>query len=153
MSTPNPSDQVLFHERVSPNFGTFLAFTALVPATTLVSEPFDYRIGLTIGILIVLSAWAALYSFSPTLRVTQTKFAAGPASIDRKHISGVEVIGKDRIFHERGPGLNPAAYRLFQGTVQKAVKVKINDPLDPTPYWIISTRKPEALKKVLEASD
>ena len=153
MSDQKPSDEILFHERVTANLGTFLAITALIPAITLVSEPFDYRIGLIIGCLIVLSAWAVLYSFAPIVRVTRSEFSAGSAVIDRKHIRRVEVITKEHIFHERGPGLNPAAFRLFQGTVHEAVKLEIHDPLDPTPYWIISTRKPESLKNALEASD
>lgn len=147
------SPQTLFRERVTPNLGTFLAITALIPAITLVSEPFDFRIGLIAGTLIVLGVWAALYAFAPIIEVTESEFAAGRATIERKHISGIEVIGKDRIFHERGPGLRPDAYRLFQGTVHQALKVEINDPLDPTPYWIISTRRPEKLKQALETGD
>jgi hypothetical protein len=60
-------------------------------------------------------------------------------------------IPKDQIFFERGPGLDPASYKVFQGTVKTALKIIINDRDDPTPYWIISTRKPTQLATVLRA--
>jgi hypothetical protein len=28
-------------------------------------------------------------------------------------------------------------------------KIAVEDPEDPTPYWLVSTRKPEELKKAL----
>jgi hypothetical protein len=61
------------------------------------------------------------------------------------------VIAKDQIFQERGPKLEPAAFKVFQGTVKTAVKIEISDPSDPTPYWIISTRKPIQLASALES--
>lgn len=127
-----------------------MAIIALLPAITLISEPFDYRIGLALGTLLVVGIWTTLFLFAPIVQVTKSEFSAGQAVIDRKFIGEVEIIDKDRIFHERGPGLNPAAFRLFQGTVQQGVKVEILDPQDPTPYWLISTRKPSELKRALE---
>jgi hypothetical protein len=60
-----------------------------------------------------------------------------------------EAIGKDDIFSERGPKLDPAAYKVFQGSVKTAIKIPISDPDDPTPYWLVSTRNPAKLVEIL----
>jgi hypothetical protein len=151
VSSPKPSEAIVFQERVRPNFGTFLATAALIPAITLVSEPFDFRIGLIIGSVLVLAIWWAMFFLSPVIRVREKSLSVGVVSIPRSLLGRVEVIAKDQIFQERGPKLEPAAFKVFQGTVKTAVKIEISDPSDPTPYWIISTRKPIQLASALES--
>ena len=151
MSSPKPSEAIVYQERVRPNFGTFLATAALIPAITLVSEPFDFRIGLIIGSVLVLAIWWTMFFLSPVIRVREKSLSVGVVSIPRSLLGRIEVIAKDQIFQERGPKLEPAAFKVFQGTVKTAVKIEISDPSDPTPYWIISTRKPIQLASALES--
>ena len=99
----------------------------------------------------MISIWAALFFLAPVIQVGNSILIVGRAEIPRNLLGKIEEIGKDQIFSERGPNLNPAAYRVFQGTVKTAVKIALNDPKDPTPYWIISTRKPAQLAEVLRA--
>lgn len=136
---------------MAPNFGTFLASAALLPAITLVSEPFDFRIGLIIGSLLVMAIWFAMFFLSPVIRVREASLSVGVASIHRSLLGAVEVIPKEQIFQERGPKLEPAAFKVFQGTVKTAVKIQIRDSEDPTPYWIVSTRKPVQLASALRS--
>jgi hypothetical protein len=151
VSSPKPSEAIVYQERVRPNFGTFLATAALIPAITLVSEPFDFRIGLIIGSVLVVAIWWAMFFLSPVIRVREKSLSVGVVSIPRSLLGRIEVIAKDQIFQERGPKLEPAAFKVFQGTVKTAVKIEISDPSDPTPYWIISTRKPIQLASALES--
>lgn len=151
MSNPKPTEPILYKERVRPNLGTFAAVAVLIPAVTLVSEPFDFRIGLVLGPLLVAGIWAALFFYSPVIKVGKESLTVGRASIPRNLLGKISEIPKDQIFFERGPGLEPASYKVFQGTVKTALKIVINDPDDPTPYWIISTRKPTQLATVLRA--
>ena len=46
------------------------------------------------------------------------------------------------------PALDPAAYVLHRNWVGPMVLVVLDDPDDPTPYWLVSTRHPD---KVLSA--
>jgi hypothetical protein len=147
-----PTEPILFKERVRPNVGTFAAVAVLIPAIALVSEPFDFRIGLVIGPILVLGIWAALFLLSPVIVVGKQILSVGQASIPCELLGDVIEIPKEKIFHERGPALDPASYKVFQGTVKTAVKIMIKDPQDPTPYWIISTRKPTELAKALKAT-
>jgi hypothetical protein len=151
MPNPKPTEPILYRERVRPNLGTFAAVAVLIPAVTLVSEPFDFRIGLVLGPLLVVSIWAALFFYSPVIKVGKESLTVGRASIPRNLLGKITEISKDQIFFERGPGLDPASYKVFQGTVKTALRIIINDRDDPTPYWIISTRKPTQLATVLRA--
>ena len=152
MPSQKPTEPILYQERVRPNLGTFVAVFALLPAVTLVSEPFDFRVGVVLGSLLVLAIWAALFFLAPVIRVGKTTLTVGRARIPRNLLGKIDVIEKDQIFLERGPKLDPAAYKVFQGTVKTALKVAVKDINDPTPYWIISTRKPAQLATVLKAT-
>jgi len=152
VTNPKPTEPILYRERVRPNLGTFAAVAILIPAVTLVSEPFDFRIGLILSVLLVLGIWGALYFYSPVISVGRVFLSVGRASIPRALLGKIVEIPKDQIFHERGPALDPGSYKVFQGTVKTAVKIMIKDPEDPTPYWIVSTRKPSQLATVLKAT-
>jgi hypothetical protein len=144
-----PTEPILYQERVLPNFGTFVAVFTLLPAITVVSEPFDFRVGLVLGSMFVLIIWAALFVLAPIIKVNKETLAVGRVSIPRSLLGSINEIAKDEIFQERGPKLDPAAYRVFQGTVKTAIKIVVKDPSDPTPYWIVSTRRPAQLANVL----
>lgn len=153
MPNPIPTEPIVYVERVRPNLGTFIAVAALLPAVTLVAEPFDYRIGIAVGLVLVFSIWSALYFLAPVIQVGSSFLKVGRAKIPRNLLGKIEEIAKNQIFSERGPSLNPAAYKVFQGTVKTALKIYVNDPNDPTPYWIISTRKPTRLANALKADN
>jgi hypothetical protein len=150
---PKPTEPIVYRERVRPNFGTFIAVATLLPAVTLVSEPFDYRIGIAVGLILVMSIWAALFFLAPVIQVGSSHLTVARAKIPRNLLGNIEEIAKNQIFSERGPKLDPAAHKVFQGTVKTAIKISLNDPNDPTPYWIISTRKPAQLAEVLRAKN
>ena len=152
MPNPKPTEPILYRERVRPNLGTFAAVAVLIPAVTLVSEPFDFRIGLILSLFMVAGIWAALYFYSPVISVGRQFLTVGRASIPRALLGKIVEIPKDQIFFERGPALDPASFKVFQGTVKTAIKIVIKDPEDPTPYWLVSTRKPSQLATVLRAT-
>lgn len=46
-----------------------------------------------------------------------------------------------------GRQLDPAAFVVSHGWIPEMVMLVLDDPEDPTPYWLVSTRNPEALLK------
>lgn len=152
MSEPGKTKSPLYKERVLPNFGTFAAIFALLPSIAIISEPFDIRIGLVIGVLVVITFWMLLILRAPKIELSQLELKVGRVAISRNLIGEAEIISKDRIFLERGPKLDPGAHKVFQGSVKSAIKLQITDPEDPTPYWLISTRKPDKLAEHLKKS-
>lgn len=48
-----------------------------------------------------------------------------------------------------GRQLDPEAFVVHRGYIPTMVIVVLDDPMDPTPYWLISTRDPEGLAAAL----
>jgi hypothetical protein len=46
---------------------------------------------------------------------------------------------------------DPAAYVVLQAWIGPGVQVMVEDPDDPTPYWLFSTRHPERISQILRA--
>jgi hypothetical protein len=51
-----------------------------------------------------------------------------------------------------GIGSNPLAFVIQRPWIGPAVQVLLDDPADPTPYWLISTRHPIELATALWAA-
>jgi hypothetical protein len=51
-----------------------------------------------------------------------------------------------------GVGAHPHAFVVQRPWVPGAVQVLLNDPADPTPYWVVSTRRPVELATALLAA-
>ena len=49
-----------------------------------------------------------------------------------------------------GPGADPLAFVVQRPWIPGAVQVVLDDPADPTPYWLVSTRRPERLARLLD---
>jgi hypothetical protein len=60
-------------------------------------------------------------------------------------VGGVRAARGADAVHERGVGLHADAWLLIRGWIPDVVRVELDDPQDPTPYWIISSRRADAL--------
>lgn len=76
----------------------------------------------------------------------------GDAHLPLRFVGRVEVIGKADKRKALGPELDPAAFVVHRWWIGPVVRVHLTDPADPTPYWVLSTRQPERLAALLEAS-
>lgn len=81
----------------------------------------------------------------PELRV-------GDAHVPVRHTGEIDVIDREHKRKVLGPELDPAAFVRHRGWVGPLVRVRLADPADPTPYWLISSRRPEALAAALRDS-
>lgn len=142
----------LYRERVLPNIGTFAATFVLLPSAVVISEPFDLRVGLLVGVIGVSLIWGVLVVKAPLIQVSSKELMVNSVSIPLSLIGDPIVIDKNAIFDERGPKLDPAAHKVFQGAIKSAIKIPILDPEDKTPYWLISTRNPGKLLRALKDS-
>jgi hypothetical protein len=48
-----------------------------------------------------------------------------------------------------GPDADPLAFVVQRPWITDAVQVVLDDPADPTPYWLVSTRHPDRLARLL----
>jgi hypothetical protein len=67
----------------------------------------------------------------------------------------LELLGEPEVFTAKtkrkamGPNLDPMAFVAHRGWVGPMVRVRLDDPADPTPYWLFSVRSAERLAEVL----
>ena len=52
-----------------------------------------------------------------------------------------------------GVDADARAYLLLRPYITRSVRVRVEDPADPTPYWLVSTRHPRTLAAVLDGGD
>jgi len=74
---------------------------------------------------------------------------AGPAHLPVSQIGRVDVVTGEAKREALGPQLDPEAFVLHRPWVGPVVRIEVIDPDDPTPYWVVSTRRPEKLLAAL----
>jgi hypothetical protein len=74
---------------------------------------------------------------------------AGEARLPLHHVGHVDVVAREDKQVALGPELDPAAYLVHRAWIGPVVRIEVTDPDDDTPYWIVSTRDPDALVAAL----
>lgn len=95
-------------------------------------------------------AWFWSYG-SPRIVVAEGSFRAGRAHIGAEHLGPASALDPEETRRAAGVDADARAYLLLRPYLKRAVKVEITDPADPTPYWLVSTRRPEELARALTA--
>lgn len=139
----------VYRERVLPSYANLALPLLLFPSVFAVMLPIDEFLALPVAAICTLAFATLLVSSAPVVVLTETEFSAKGATIETKFLGKAEVIPRDRVFAELGTNLDARAWLSIQASIKGLVKVEITDPNDPTPYWMISTRNPERLAKLI----
>jgi hypothetical protein len=83
------------------------------------------------------------------VRVADGELRAGDAVLPLRHVGRVDVVPREGKQVALGPELDPAAHLVHRPWIGPVVRIEVTDPEDPTPYWIVSTRHPDALVTAL----
>ncbi|NPD06329.1 DUF3093 domain-containing protein [Nocardioides sp. zg-1308] len=105
----------------------------------------------TAGALAVMVALFVSYG-SARVAVDRQAFRAGRAQVPLEHVGAVTPLGADDVRRLAGVEADARAYLLLRPYLKRGVRVDIADPADPTPYWLVSCRRPDALVSALEAA-
>lgn len=136
---------LLYRERVLPSMMFFIVMLTLPISLFLVALPFSEVASIVLAItsipVVLVLSWIA----SPKIELTQGQFMVGNVRIDKSLLGRAEVITSSNTFQERGVLLDSRAFTRFQIGIKELVKIEINDELDPTPYWLLSSRNAEVL--------
>lgn len=110
-----------------PGLVTWLPCCILIPAT--------------VGVLVWLSR----------LRVTvrQDVWTVDDARLPLQYIASAEPLTGTALRDALSAQLHPLAFVVQRPWISGAVRVVLDDPGDPTPYWIVSTRHPHRLAELL----
>jgi hypothetical protein len=140
----------LYRERLWATPWLFLSTLLVIPAVMLVFAPIDFAVGVVLAIVFYVAIAVALAVSAPTVRVTQDELVAGTARIPLGLTGAPTAFTGEAATLERGQRLDARAWLLIRGWIKPVVKVPVTDPDDPTPYWLLSTRNPNQLVRVLD---
>jgi hypothetical protein len=122
---------------------------------------YGYAISLVVGVVVFVGLFAlaalGMVRLSALVEVTggggsPAGLRAGRAELPASAIGEVTVLDAEAARRRRGVDADPRAFVVLRGWVRGAVTVQVNDPMDPTPYWFVSTRQAEALAAALRAA-
>ncbi|MFJ4219536.1 DUF3093 domain-containing protein [Curtobacterium luteum] len=141
----------LYRERLWAPPALYLATALVIPASLLVFLPISVLAGVLVAIGMEIGVLVLLWALAPTVEVTDTEFRAGRAHLPRDVVGEVEGFEGAAATSQRGPELDARAWTLFRGYVRGVVKVEVRDEADPTPYWLVSVRRPDAVVAALRS--
>lgn len=140
-----------YTERLWPSFGILLATSLSFPMLLLAALPFGTEIGITISVTGTIALFALVILTAPTISVS-AELIAGRMRIPLSVIGKTQPLNKLELRELIGPAADARAQLFIRGYVKSALKIEISDSSDPTPYVVISTRKPEQLAVALLAN-
>jgi Protein of unknown function (DUF3093) len=142
-----PDPQSRYREQLRVPLRWWVQGTMLVATFWLafvVSMPATWAWTATLVLLLIMVGLFVGYG-SPPVEVADGWLRAGRARISGEHIGLVLALDADETRRTAGVQADARAYLLLRPYLKNAVKVQIADPADPAPYWLLSSRDPEAL--------
>jgi len=122
----------------------------VIPATLLVFSPIDLIAGAVVAVILAAGCVVLLLRSAPEIVVSDGMLRAGRASIPVSLTGETHVARGEDARYERGPGGDARAWLMLRGWVEPVARITVTDPDDPTPYWLLSTRRPEELTAALQ---
>lgn len=83
------------------------------------------------------------------LLVTDEAFHAGRARIEVRHLGEARALDAAQTRRAAGVDADARAWLVLRPYLKRSVRVEVADPRDPTPYWLVSTRRPDELVRAL----
>jgi hypothetical protein len=108
-------------------------------------------LGLLAAVAGTLAAGALIWSYgSLTVRADAEGLRVGAAHLDAAHIGTVTPLDRVAFRTSLGPDADARAWLRTRPYVDGGVRVEVVDPSDPAPYWLVSSRRPEAVAAALD---
>ena len=129
--------------------GTMLVASMWLALAVATPEPLAWSVaalGLALMVTLFLTYGGA------RVAVDGRSFRAGRARIGLEHVGAVTALDADGVRRQAGVDADARAFLLLRPYLKRGVRVDITDPADPAPYWLISSRRPEALVSAFEAA-
>jgi hypothetical protein len=140
-----------YRERLWPSIWIYLATALVIPASILVLAPVNIVAGVVAAVVLFGGLSGIFVVLAPVIEVTDGTLTAGKARIPVELLGTAEIFRGDAATLQRGQRLDARAWLCLRGWVDPVIKIPLEDPDDPTPYWLVSSRNPEGLKAALSA--
>jgi glucan phosphoethanolaminetransferase (alkaline phosphatase superfamily) len=146
------SQRYEFKEVIRPPFWliTFIYFL-LFSLVIAIWAAFDNTAALNAFAIAIVLGLVTIYMATSSIIVANGELRIQRAHIPLHYLGKSEIIEKKRFSVERTRDADPAAYFATTFWISEGLKVEVTDQRDPTPYWLISTRRAEELAQALKS--
>lgn len=141
-----------YRERLWPAPWIALIAALAVPASLLTFAPVSVLVGAIVGVVLALGVVGAAVLSAPTIVVGEGMLRAGTARMPLSLVGETIVARGDDARLARGQQLDARAFIVLRPDVSPVLRIALIDPDDPTPYWLLSTRRPEALAEAIASA-
>lgn len=154
MSTQSSVSAPSYDERLSVPvrwWAMATMFLATVLLAFLVATPLWVALAST-GVLVALVVALFVGYGAARVCVRDGMFRAGRAQVPVALLGAATALDTEGRHRLAGVDADARAYLLLRPYVRGAVRVALVDPVDPTPYWLVSTRRPAQLVAALSSA-
>ncbi|MFP7833214.1 DUF3093 domain-containing protein [Marisediminicola sp. LYQ134] len=134
-----------YRERMWPSPWIFISLGLVVPASLLVFLPISILTGIVTAIVLYGATVGSLVATSPVITVRDGRLTAGKATLPLEYVGEATAFEGAEATLERGRRLDARAWLVIRGWINPVVKIVVTDETDPTPYWLVSSRRPDDL--------
>ncbi len=111
---------------------------------------FDNPAGQISLIIAIIATPAISDQLSMRILVSENELRIGDAHIERNYLGQVQELSADAMRLARGRNADPAAFLAIRFWQPRGIKIEICDPRDPTPYWLVSSKRADLLSGALQ---
>lgn len=86
------------------------------------------------------------------VRVTPTELFVGRARIDHRYLADCRALNPEQTRRRSSVDADARAHLVLRPYVSTAVEITLDDADDPVPYWLVSSRRPQAFTTALAAA-
>jgi len=153
MPAEEDSHPLVFAERLSvPWHWWLIGVVGVGVGGAEVFAGFDWRVALIVYAALGVPVLVLLLGMGRTrVRVDERGVHAGGRTLEADDIAAVTVLDERATRARLGPAADPRAHTVTRGFVKSSVELI---PLDDaqTPYWLVSTRRPDELAEAVRAA-
>ena len=146
------SQTPLHRERLWPGIGLWATTVFFALGVGVAVLPADPLAALGGAIAVLVTGVALSLVTSPLVAVEEGELCAGRAHVPVELLGSVEALDARATRAALGPELDARAHVLLRGWIPTAVRVTLEYPRDPTPYWLVSSRRAGSLAAAIEAA-
>lgn len=144
-SAPVADEPAVYHERLWPGplgWSFVLGFAGFALIALLPVDP--AWAAAAAGVALVVGAVVAART-STTLSVQGGELRVGAAHIPVTLLGTGRTLDRDGVRAALGPGSDARAFVCVRAWIPGALVLDVTDPQDPTPSWLVSSRRPAQL--------
>jgi hypothetical protein len=142
---------VIFKEVLRPPIWVLaLIYFLLLSLVIAIWAAFDNNVALVAFITATIAIIYIAIAMRSTITLDGDELRIDRAHIDIKYLGSATVLDSPAMRLLRTRDADPAAYLAIKFWMPKGIKITVVDPRDPTPYWLITSKRGEELAALLD---